>query len=76
VPFSLSLSLFFVTFFCGVSVRFSTRGVQKHHPKNGGNPCQKLFAKKVEGGGGRGGFFPVIFPFDFLIAFFGRWPFL
>jgi hypothetical protein len=33
----------------GVFVRFSTRGVQKHHKKLfGGNPCQKLLAEKVE----------------------------
>jgi hypothetical protein len=33
----------------GVFVRFSTRGVQKHH-KNlfGESPCQKLLAEKVE----------------------------
>jgi hypothetical protein len=31
-------------------VRFSTRGVQKHHLKLlGGSPCQKLFTKKNEG---------------------------
>jgi hypothetical protein len=30
-------------------VRFSTRGVQKHHTKLfGENPCQKLLAEKVE----------------------------
>jgi hypothetical protein len=35
--------------FYGVFVRFSTRGVQKHHKKRfGGNPCQKLLAEKVE----------------------------
>jgi hypothetical protein len=36
-------------FFNGVFVRFSTRGVQKHHNQLfGGSPCQKLFAKKVK----------------------------
>jgi hypothetical protein len=36
-------------FFNGVFVRFSTRGVQKHHKKLfGGNTCQKLLAEKVE----------------------------
>jgi hypothetical protein len=36
-------------FFYGVFVRFSTRGVQKHHKKLfGENPCQKLLAEKVE----------------------------
>jgi hypothetical protein len=30
-------------------MRFSTRGVQKHHKTNfGENPCQKLLAEKVE----------------------------
>jgi hypothetical protein len=56
--------------FDGVFVRFSTRGVQKRH-KNlfGGSPCQKLFAKKVEGEN-----FPLDFPFDFFYRVF--WPFL
>jgi hypothetical protein len=37
-------------FFYGVFVRFSTRGVQKHHKKLfGENTCQKLLAEKVEG---------------------------
>jgi hypothetical protein len=39
----------FFNFFCGVFVRFSTRGVQKHHKKLfGENTCQKLLAEKVE----------------------------
>jgi hypothetical protein len=39
----------FCDFFYGVFVRFSTRGVQKHHKKLfGGNTCQKLLAEKVE----------------------------
>jgi hypothetical protein len=34
-------------FFYGVFVRFSTRGVQKHHKKLfGENSCQKLLAEK------------------------------
>jgi hypothetical protein len=46
-------------------VRFSTRGVQKHHRKLfGENPRQKLLAEKVEI------FFPLSsFPIDFFIAF-------
>jgi hypothetical protein len=36
-------------FVYGVFVRFSTRGVQKHHKKRfGENPCQNLLAEKVE----------------------------
>jgi hypothetical protein len=48
-------------------VRFSTRGVQKHHKKLfGGSPCQKLLAEKVE----KKNFFPVVFSHRFfLIAF-------
>jgi hypothetical protein len=34
--------------FYGVFVRFSTRGVKKHHKTFWEKPCQKLFAKKVE----------------------------
>jgi hypothetical protein len=54
--------------FYGVFVRFSTRGVQKHHKKLfGGSPCRKLFAKNktVEG------IFRLLpfFPFGFFIAF-------
>jgi hypothetical protein len=50
-------------------VRFSTRGVQKHHKKLfGGNPCQKLLAKKVER---KKNFFPVVFSHrHFFTAFF------
>jgi hypothetical protein len=49
-------------------VRFSTRGVQKHHKKCfGGSPCQKLLAEKVEGD--KKTFFLSSFPFDFFIAF-------
>jgi hypothetical protein len=46
-------------------VRFSTRGVQKHHKKRfGGSPCQKLLAEKVEIF-----FFSCrLFPIDFFIA--------
>jgi hypothetical protein len=53
--------------FYGVFVRFSTRGVQKHHNKPfGENPCQKLLAEKVE----KTTFFLSSFPIDFfLIAF-------
>jgi hypothetical protein len=39
----------FFNFFYGVFVRFSTRGVQKHHKKLfGESPCQKPLAEKVE----------------------------
>jgi hypothetical protein len=42
----------------GVFVRFSTRGVQKHHKKLfGGSPCQKPLAEKVE----KKNFLPVVF---------------
>jgi hypothetical protein len=52
---------FFLLFFNGVFVRFSTRGVQKHHKKLfGENPCQKLLAEKVEIF-----FFLSSFPIDF-----------
>jgi hypothetical protein len=53
-------------------VRFSTRGVQKHHKKLfGENPCQKLLAEKVE----RFFFFFLSsFPVDFFLSRF--WPFL
>jgi hypothetical protein len=42
-------NFFHFIFSHGVFVRFSTRGVQKHH-KNlfGESPCQKLLAEKVE----------------------------
>jgi hypothetical protein len=54
-------------FFYGVFVRFSTRGVQKHHKKLfGGSPCQKLLAEKVE----RKKLFSCrLFPSIFFIAF-------
>jgi hypothetical protein len=43
------LFLLILRFFYGVFVRFSTRGVQKHHKKLfGESPCQKLLAEKVE----------------------------
>jgi hypothetical protein len=48
-------------------VRFSTRGVQKHH-KNlfGESPCQKLLAGKLK----KKNFFPVVFSHRFcFIAF-------
>jgi hypothetical protein len=49
-------------------VRFSTRGVQKHHKKLfGENLCQKLLAEKVEK---KKTFFLSSFPIDiFFIAF-------
>jgi hypothetical protein len=51
--------------FYGVFVRFSTRGVQKHHKQLfGGSPCQKPFAKKVEV------LFPVVFPLRFFYRVF------
>jgi hypothetical protein len=59
--------LIFEILFYGVFVRFSTRGVQKHH-KNlfGESPCQKLLAEKVE----KKKLFPVVFSHRFfLIAF-------
>jgi hypothetical protein len=50
-------------------VRFSTRGVQKHHKQLfGENPCQKLLAEKVR----KKNVFPVVFSHRFFIAFFGR----
>jgi hypothetical protein len=60
--------LFFLFLFYGVFVRFSTRGVQKHHKKLfGESPCQKLLAKKVEIC-----FSLSYFPFDFFNRVFGR----
>jgi hypothetical protein len=48
-------------------VRFSTRGVQKHHKTIfGGNTCQKLLAEKVEG---KNLFSFRLFPSIFFIAF-------
>jgi hypothetical protein len=58
-----------VVFFNGVFVRFSTRGVQKHHTKLfWGSPCRKLFAKKVE----KKNFVPVVcrFSFSFFLTAF------
>jgi hypothetical protein len=50
MPFSFfQFFIFLLTFFNGVFVRFSTRGVQNHHKElRWGSPCQKQFAKKVE----------------------------
>jgi hypothetical protein len=46
-------------------VRFSTRGVQKHHKKLfGESPCQKLLAEKVER---KKNFFPVVFSHRFFL---------
>jgi hypothetical protein len=54
----------------GVFVRFSTRGVQKHHKKRfGGSPCQKLLAEKVEK---KKLFSCRIFPSIFFNRVFGR----
>jgi hypothetical protein len=53
-------------------VRFSTRGVQKHHKKLfGESPCQTLLAEKVER---KKNFFPFVFPVDIFLSRF--WPFL
>jgi hypothetical protein len=53
-------------------VRFSTRGVQKHHKKLfGENLCQKLLAEKVEK---KKTFFLSSFPIEFFLSRF--WPFL
>jgi hypothetical protein len=41
--------LFFFFFFCGVFVRFSTRGVKKHHKKNWGKNMSKTFGRKNRG---------------------------
>jgi hypothetical protein len=48
-------------------VRFSTRGVQKHHKKLlRENPCQKLLAEKVE----KKNFFPFVFSHRFVFIAF------
>jgi hypothetical protein len=61
----------FEIFFNGVFVRFSTRGVQKHHKKLfAESPCQKLLAEKVE----KKNFFPLVFSHRFFLSRF--WPFL
>jgi hypothetical protein len=60
--------LIFEILFYGVFVRFSTRGVQKHHKKLfGENPCQKLLAEKVEE---KKNFFPVVFSHQFFFIVF------
>jgi hypothetical protein len=51
-------------FFCGVFVRFSTRGVQKHKKKLLGK-SKMVLAEKAE----KKNFFPVVFSHRFLIAF-------
>jgi hypothetical protein len=63
-------SFSFEFFFNGVFARFSTRGVQKHH-KNvlGGINVKTFWPKKLRG---KKLFFLSSFPFDFFIAFFGR----
>jgi hypothetical protein len=54
----------------GVFVRFSARGVQKHHEKLfGENPCQKPLAEKVEE---KKAHFLSSFPIDFFNLVFGR----
>jgi hypothetical protein len=48
----LCFNFFLKGFFNGVFVRFSTRGVQKHHQKLfGGSPCQRLLAEIVDSWG-------------------------
>jgi hypothetical protein len=69
----VSLSLF-VDFFSGISVPFSTRGVQSSKTPQETfwkEIMSKTFYKKVEGGKA---FFPAISPFGFFLSRF--WPFL
>jgi hypothetical protein len=61
--------IFFKVYFYGVFVRFSTRGVQKHHNKFWGTPCQKPLAEKVEK---KTTFFLSSFPTDFFSRGFRR----
>jgi hypothetical protein len=57
-------------YFYGVFVRFSTKGVQKHHNCFlRENPCQKLLAEKVEE---KKTCFLSSFPFDLFYRVFGR----
>jgi hypothetical protein len=50
-------------------LRFSSRGVQKHHTKLfERNPCQKLLAEKVE----KKNFFPSIFSHRLFYSVFSR----
>jgi hypothetical protein len=61
--------LIFVLFY-GVFVRFSTRGVQKHHKNFFGEvQCQKPLAGKIEK---KTPFFLSSFPIDFVLSRF--WP--
>jgi hypothetical protein len=68
----LTLFIFYYLFFnlfYGVFVRFSTRGVQKHHKKLfGENLCQNLLAEKVEKKN------PFVFSHRLFLSRF--WPFL
>jgi hypothetical protein len=66
----LGFFFYFCVFFNGVFVRFSTRGVQKHHQKLfGENLCQNLLAEKVE----KKTFFPFVFSHrNFFYRVFGR----
>jgi hypothetical protein len=59
--------LFSFSFFYGVFVRFSTRGVQKNHVKLfGGSPCQKPLAEKVK----EKNFFAFVFSHRFFLSRF------
>jgi hypothetical protein len=62
------LRFFFSPFvFTSAFVRFSTRGVQKHHKTLfGGSTCQKLLAEKVE----RKNFSPFVFSHRFFFIAF------
>jgi hypothetical protein len=61
-------------FVYGVFVRFSTRGVQKHHKTLfGGNTCQKLLAEKEKVEEKKlFSYFLSSFPIDLFYRVFGR----